>query len=466
MMDIIIIRSAADCIRKQIIDLPSDVEIQVRSDLHVLSCPSSWGTSDIRVGFQEKAACLKMQTLAEAYPRLKGLFQLVSLLEDEEEVVCVDAEKYSSYDVFCWRMALIEKKKGANPVEILHFYKLILPANLWPRYELLTFGNFGYDQYIGRWAKSERVCRFCGRNDNPEAKNSIFGDPKNSHAISFFLGNDSLFCLEECKECNERFGQTIEADLSNYYAYYRASEGRKSREKKPLTATGFNFEYRDNHISIYSDKPIENAPKVGEKIPEEGLLLHLDNEEPCNLHNIYKLLVKYVIACLPNEYLPSFKRTVKWINGELHPQKFRLPPVYRIETLDNVQSPTLNVYIRKDKIRDVPYCIGELRFLENLYVYAVPYCNDYDVFVGELHRPLAKFIEGRHQNIDFTIENFCDDEPKLITTHVKIEGTSDEVLQPLDPSCLTESEEWWRKRNHKMLKRFGTTDIHPDKKYM
>lgn len=102
-MDIIIIRSAIDCIRKRIIDLSPDVEIQVRSKLRVLSCPTSWGVSDIRTGSEEKAECLKMQALSDAYPRLKGLFQLIGQLEDEEEVVFVDAEKFSSYDMYCWR---------------------------------------------------------------------------------------------------------------------------------------------------------------------------------------------------------------------------------------------------------------------------------------------------------------------------------------------------------------------------
>lgn len=465
-MDIIIIRIAGDCIRKQVNDLPAEVEIQVRSKLQILSCPSAWGLSDIRSGNEEKALCQNIHALADTYPRLKGLFQLVTQLNDEEDVVLVDGEKYSSFEVYCWRMALLEKKNGFNPVVVYHYYMLSLPAYKWPRYKMLTFGSFGYDQYIGKWEKSERVCRFCGSKDTPGTKKSIFGGPKNSHAISYFLGNNSLFCLEECKECNERFGRTIEPDLSNYYAYYRAAEGRKSRDNNSLTAKGFNYEYKDRRMLVYSDKPIENAPKVGDNFPDEGLLLNLDNETPCNLHNIYKLLVKYVIACLPNEYLPAFSRTVKWLRGELRPQKFRLPPVYRVETLDNVQSPTLNVYLRKDKNRDVPYCIGELRFMENLFVYAVPYCNSHDVFVGELHLPFAKFMAERYQGLEFTIENYCDDDPKLITTHVKIDAPSGAVMQPLEPSSLQESEEWWKKRNDKMLRLFGTTDIHPEKKYM
>ena len=65
--------------------------------------------------------------------------------------------------------------------------------------------------------------------------------------------------------------------------------------------------------------------------------------------------------------------------GEKHPHKGVLPPVYRVETLDEVKKPSLCVYIRRDVKKDQPYCVGELRFMENLYVYALPYCKGHDV---------------------------------------------------------------------------------------
>lgn len=465
-MDIIIVRPNKVCIRKYIAGLPTEEELQIREELRIQSCPTSFGLSDIRKGSEEKAACKKIKNIADDFPQLKDLFQKLEKLDDDEDVVLVDADEYTAYEVYCWQEALINKQNNLNPVEVYHYYLYDLPAKMWPGYEILTYGNMGYDQFFGKRNKSERVCRFCGGSDAPGSKKSIFGYPKNSHAISYFLGNDSLFCLEECKDCNVRFGHTLEIDLSNYYAFYRAAEGRKSREGNSLSAKGFNFEYKNGCISVYADKPIDGAPKVGEKFPKDGLLLNLDNEEPCNLHNIYKLLVKYVIACLPNEYLPAFSRTVRWINGELKPQRFRLPPVYRLETLENIPTPTLNVYLRKNKKRDVPYCVGELRFMENLFVFAVPYCNAYDVFVGALHKPLAKFVAVRYPDMRFTVENFCDDAPRLITTHVKLDCAGNEVMRPMNPSRKSESEDWWRRRNNKMLKRFGTTDLHPERKNM
>lgn len=465
-MDIIIVRYKAACGRKKIDGLPTDVEALVYDKLKVLTIPTSVGYSDVNTGERLKKAIASMQDLTVSHRRLRGFFQLFDQIADDERVVLLDAQKYTNYDLYCWIMALRESEKAQNLVEVYHYYKYTLPSTQWPRYDMLMFADFGFDQYIGIEDKTMRICRFCHGHDVEGEKKGIFGTPKNSHAISYFLGNDRLFCLEECKECNEKFGRTIETDLANYYNYYRAAEGRKSREGKNLTAKGFNFEYGNGRLAIFTDKPIENAPKVGESMPKEGIKLNLDNEEPVNLHNIYKLFVKYVIACVPNDRLPDFHQTVKWIKGELKPRKHLLPPIYRIETLDNQLTPNLNVYFRKDTRKDMPYCIGEFRFMENLYVFAVPYCKGKDVFVEHLHVPLSLFMSLRYAGLNFTIENFCDEEPKLITTHVKIDYDGDEVVQPLNPDDIEKNQDWWQKRNMKMMKRFGTTDIHPDREFM
>jgi hypothetical protein len=120
--------------------------------------------------------------------------------------------------------------------------------------------------------------------------------------------------------------------------------------------------------------------------------------------------------------ISPFSATIEWVRGKKHPGHHHLPPVYRIETLSNVQYPTLSVYIRKDNKKDLPYCIGELRFMENLYVFALPYCKGHDVVNAQMSQPLARFVAQRYPRYDFTIENFCDDEEKMITSHVKIGG--------------------------------------------
>lgn len=143
-----------------------------------------------------------------------------------------------------------------------------------------------------------------------------------------------------------------------------------------------------------------------------------------------------------------------------------MPPVYRNELLESVHSPCLCVYIRKDNKKDLPYCVGELRFMGNLYVYAVPYCTSHDAILANMSAALDRFVNMRYPGLEFTVENYCDDELKLITSHVLLEGGTDQVLKPCDSDSADKSKEWWKKRNEKMMRKFGTTDLHPDQEYM
>lgn len=464
MLDIILVRCSENCIHKTINDLPKEVETEVRKHFRILTCPTAFGNADVTLGENLKKECDELVDFSNKHPRLKGLFQVLYKVENDENVVLLDAQYFRCFDVYCWRYALSEYTKGHNLCQVYESMKFRFQCERYPRYEMLLFADLGYEQFYGVWDKNQRVCRFCGKRD--KANKSIFGKPKNSHAISYFIGNEKLFCLEECKACNERFGGGIEKDLSNYYSYFRTVEGRKSRSNNPLTAKGFNFEYEGGHMAVYSDKPIKNAPRIGEPIPEEGLRLSLDQEAPVCLHNIYKLLVKYVIACLPNDFLPAFEKTVMWINGEIKPKRFLLAPVYRNELLDSVHTPSLCVYIRKDNKKDLPYCVGELRFMGNLYVYAVPYCVDHDAILANMPAALDKFVTIRYPKMQFTVENFCDDSEKIVTSHVLLEGGGDKVLKPFDSENMAKSEEWWKKRNEKLNRIFGTTDLHPDQEYM
>lgn len=437
-MNVIAIKANANCFKKSIVGLNAEKEVLMRKTLHIKCNPASCGYTDIQDGKQLKTAMLKLDMDAEILScnSVKSLRQYVNALDDAAQVVLVDEERFSNYDILCWNHALTAYKDGKNPVAVYHAFRYDFQQMFFPRHDIYFFADMGYDQYYGEPDKNKRICRFC-----KEGGAARFGEAKNSHAISWFLGNNALYCLEECRTCNNKFGITIENALSNYYQYYRVAEHRKSRNGKPLPAKGFNYETLvDGGLRIFQSEPIENAPRIGEKLPKEGLLVHLHNKEPVVLHDIYRALCKYVVACLPSPLMPAFSDTVKWIRGDKHPHKGVLPPVYRVETLDEMKKPSLCVYIRRDAKKDMPYCVGELRFMENLYVFAIPYCKGNDVMKSQLAEPLSRFVATRYPGQTFTVENFCDDDPKVITNHVKLEGSGEEVLQPLSDEEITCAE--------------------------
>lgn len=51
----------------------------------------------------------------------------------------------------------------------------------------------------------------------------------------------------------------------------------------------------------------------------------------------------------------------------------------------------------------------------------------------------------------------------MVVNHVLTGGGVDTVCNPLDQEIAAKGEEWWKKRNGKMMREFGTTDLHPDK---
>lgn len=436
-MDIVAVKAYTECFKKTVSGLSEEVEARLRKVLHIKSDPFNCGMLDIQKGKQLKVAVAKLDSIAEieASLTMKAVRQYVNALGDEDEVVLLDAGKYSNYDILCWIHALAAREEGHNPVEVYHAFRYTIPGKFFPRYNLFFYADLGYNQYFGEQDKRKRVCRFCHATGAEK-----FGKPENSHAISWFLGNDALFCLEECKECNNTFGSTIENALSSYYQYYRAAERRKSRKGKPLTATGVNYELlADGGLRVSPSGLVKNVPRVGEKLPKEGLQLQLNNKEPVVLHDVYRVLVKYALACMPGDLIPAFQTTVDWVRGKKHPRKGSLPPVYRVETLDDISTPSLCIYVRNNEKKDLPFCVGELRFMENLYIYALPYCKGHDMMNTALAAPLARFVSTRYPGFPFTIENFCDDEKKMIVNHVNIKG--DGVLMPFSEKGESRAED-------------------------
>lgn len=416
-MELIIVRIHKDCFKKYLVGIDDYLEKDLRQKLHILSNPDSYGFSDIQDAKSLKNKISTFIDVSNHFPPLKSVFQFINNLDDTESVVLLDGEKYDNKEIMTWQHALKGYESGKNPVDVLHFLKYHYPATYYPRHDLYLYADFGYNQFYGEWDKNKRKCRFC-HTQSPD----IFGDPKDSHAISFSLGNERLFCLEECKSCNVKFGKGIEQHLSNYYEFFRASDKRKSRKGKPLTSKGFNYDYTGGTIRYVATSPNDNITLIGNKIPSEGIKLQLNSDKPVVLHQCYRALVKYVLSCLPTSLLPAFAATIEWVKGNKKPRRHMLPPVYRYEQLESVQHPSLCVYVRRDDKKDLPYCVGELRFLENLFVFALPYCKGHDVMPSQLSKPLDTFVKKRYPDMAFTIENFCDDEEKMITSHVLLGG--------------------------------------------
>jgi len=121
-------------------------------------------------------------------------------------------------------------------------------------------GNTKRRHYIGEANKSNRVCRFCGKQD------PVVSFKHTSHAISESLGNKSIICREECDNCNDRFSRTIEPDIANMLSSLLTIYSIHGKDGI-RTTTGKNFQ-----LSL--DKSTKSNTNVG------TIKIRLDQEFP------------------------------------------------------------------------------------------------------------------------------------------------------------------------------------------
>ena len=400
-MDIYIIRVNVDVLLKTFHKVPFEIERNVLAKLHikttmdVLKDENIWQAKKLKEVVKERYTDWNL-------PPFIGFFQKIDSLDDNEYVVLCNFNPTGSYIHLCQKACELSAK-GESPCQAWDSLLKIEPTG---RYNVHLIKYHGIKQYTGEPDRTKRVCRFC-----KESGENIFREE--SHAISAFLGNDYFFCYEECDTCNHGFVNKLEQDLDNYYIVARSLDSCKNRNGKKINykGKGYKIDHSDT-MPMITLKGEQNLDSIG----QDGVELSLVNDTPVDVRNIYKCLVKYVLSSLPSEDILPFSRTILWVKGKLNPS--HLPPIYRVETLPNIERPELAILIRKDKKKDVPYCVARFAFLSNYYVFAVPYCQPNDVGNSMLKDALKRYIQLSESDIShYTIEDFNSKEKYNIVTH-------------------------------------------------
>lgn len=158
-MVIIAVKAYSDCFRKAVNGLSSEAETLMRKSLRIKGDPFSCGYTDIQEGKLLKTAIVKLYEEPEIKNdnSVRAVRQYINALDDSDQVVILDAEKYSNYDILCWSNALTAYKKGHNPVVEYHTYRYAIPGEFFPRHKIYFFADLGYDQYYGEPDKNTRI---------------------------------------------------------------------------------------------------------------------------------------------------------------------------------------------------------------------------------------------------------------------------------------------------------------------
>lgn len=403
-MDIIFISKVNGLFHKNLKNIDGKVATQIRETLKIVIDENNpmiyiWGTAEL------KKKVIEIESLTQRYISLNAITKYIDQLVADDKNVIVEGTIPTSY--------MLYYMTACSQTQNVGWLKLVYNdvTKILKEYDHYLFTDLGFPQYIGEIDKKKRKCRFCGKTMNDGVKFA-----SNAHAISWFIGNDNLYCNEECKDCNINFGKGIESQLERYYRPTRNILSRNSRHNNPLCTTGANFKYEGNKLTLITSD-VQLYEKMNER---QSVDISLIDDTPVIKADVYRALVKYVISCIPNKYLPFFVKTIQWINRELKPK--RLPKIYRYEKCTPIAKPLLNVYIRKRLRKDQPYCVAHLRFLSNVYIYVVPYCQPKDVGNSMLDDPLNRFVAKFFPDYEYVVETFNNEGLSRIFTHVKIGG--------------------------------------------
>lgn len=269
-----------------------------------------------------------------------------------------------------------------------------IASYLWDHYEVRIYK--GEDRRnIGVYDKPKRKCRFCGKR-MPEVSFK-----HRSHAISEALGNKGLICLEECDNCNKRFNESIEQDLTHMMTPYLMMHNVSGKNGIPeIKGNGFLMRIdtinretlgRDTIVYTLRDMPnCRNPKEVLDGISKDySVYLHFTPQ------NVYKCLCKFALSLMDSSELEYFQETIAWINEPL--TKHRLPPIWRYSVSREgktwEQTTSMIIMRRKHAGKDLPYCWAIIIIAGDPYLFVVPFCSqDKYKFVGQKRQ--AYFLNG------------------------------------------------------------------------
>ena len=339
-------------------------------------------------------------------PQVQQILPFVRCLGEGDYFYYLD-EKAPLINHFC-SLAELHALPDMNKRRQVHDGVVLLYGNLFTSFESYGFGYDGIKTIVGDNYKNP--CRFCSR----DRENTSFR--KEAHAIAQALGNDLLFCNEECGDCNARLAP-VEDNLTNFLDLNRVMAGIRTKSGELPEVEGKNFVIRrhGNGVAIYvkGTADEENILKTG---------VRLDHRKTVTNLGIYKALVKTVMDLLPSEKMSHFTETIGWINGNVISQK--MPSIYWCYG-QAFQQPQLFVFLNEHGKEHTPYCTAMLCVCNVVFLFVVPFV---DIDGGQFkhdenlinHWPL--FINTFRG--DWMKWDLSDDTPAKPFIEFDVEGTS------------------------------------------
>lgn len=193
--------------------------------------------------------------------------------------------------------------------------------------------------YIYPFEESGKKCAFCLKSE------PLVSFKNKPHVIPEFLGNKYLLHYDECDQCNSKFGETIERELSEYLRPRRAFSKIKSKKGKYVSSYSKS---RDEEFK-FSEEKVSYIIPVSDK-----LNLDFENKEfayVCEIAeytpiNVYKGLMKVLYGLLPREHRINFNFIRDFLIGDKLDEVSDKIPIKVISTFmpyNNLSSPYVSI---------------------------------------------------------------------------------------------------------------------------
>ena len=153
-------------------------------------------------------------------------------------------------------------------------------------------------------------CRYCGASGP-----SIFGRRTNAHALPAALGNRTLFSLDECKACNDRFSVYEDALCKAVGPFLTLGgvRGRSGVRKTGLSGSKSTMRHATldgkRQLSIASKGDASELVRVDQVTGLLNLTMPVEGDVFVPRY-AYKALAKIGLSILPGEELPRFQKAI------------------------------------------------------------------------------------------------------------------------------------------------------------
>lgn len=304
--------------------------------------------------------------MKERYSQIPQLNGIISFINNIEEGKYLAISFNKSLDFLEKKRLLFEikEREGGKPAQQQYDDFLRNNEKLFHIYQPYAL-SYKYRTRFGPNERGLRICRYCGRKMPDTTFKNV------SHTISNSLGNINFITNDECDNCNSHFGLSIEREFLDYVSVYRSLAAKFEGHPYYITKTeafrlGIDKETHQVNFKILDESKV----KV---VSSDNQVSYIVDGGYTNYHNVYRALVKFAIGMMPDDQLPYFKKTIRWVNGENN--ILRLPIIKQTVYNEPEPHPFMNMFFRKQHSNQYPYLVVDFHVNHLEFVYVIPGCQ-------------------------------------------------------------------------------------------